>query len=119
MSRIFLCAIGSLCILVGCASQASRNPLERQLFRPTGREIPQIRGTRYDCQNAVKQFGANKLWQANVSGRILTEEPSYNVSTKACFATQSECEAFLYLMNGKLEQIIISRCQLGFEDSIF
>ena len=105
--------------LAGCSQPPSNNYLERQLIPSTGRIMPKVKGSQYDCSIASAKYGAANVWQANVGGRVLSGNQPYNVSSEACFPTQIECERFLYLMNGILEQIIVSRCQLGHEKSLF
>lgn len=104
-------------IVSSCTRPPSLNYLERQLIPRTGPIMPRVKGTQYDCDIASAKYGADKVWHAYVGGRVLSDNQPYNVSTEACFTTQDECEAFLYLMNGVLEQIISSRCQLGYSES--
>lgn len=106
-------------LVASCTRPPSTNYLERQLIPRTGPITPRVKGTQYDCKISAAAHGASNVWQANVGGRVLSDNQPYNVSTEACFTTQTECEGFLYLMNGVLEQIITSRCQLGYEKSFF
>ncbi|WP_068317231.1 hypothetical protein [Polycladidibacter hongkongensis] len=109
-----IACIGLLLLVAACAERGSYNPLSQELLLPTGRKIPQIKGSAYDCKSAHAAGHAATVWHAFVSGRVLSDEPSYNVSSEACFASQQQCEAYLYFMNGELDQIIISRCQYGY-----
>ncbi|WP_068003001.1 hypothetical protein [Pseudovibrio axinellae] len=113
------CIAATSLLLASCSQPPSTNYLERQLIPRTGPIMPRVKGTQFDCSIASAQHGAANLWQANVGGRVLSDNQPYNVSTEACFTTQSDCEAFLYLMNGVLDQIITSRCQMGYEKSFF
>ncbi len=113
------CLLAVTLFIVSCSRPPSTNYLERRLIPRTGPIIPKVRGTQYDCSIASAKYGAANVWQANVGGRVLSDNQPYNVASEACFTTQSECEAFLYLMNGRLEQIIIARCQLGHEKSFW
>lgn len=111
-----LASIAAASLFLGsCSQPPSTNYLERQLIPRTDPLIPRVRGTQYDCNIAAAEYGANNVWQANVGGRVLSNNRPYNVAAEACFTTQNECEAFLYLMNGVLEQIITSRCQFGYQ----
>lgn len=106
-------------VLGGCASSPSTNYLEARVIPNTGRTIPVVEGTEYDCRIASQTTPPGQLFKANVGGRVLSDNRPYNVTTQACFTTQDECEAYLYLMNGLLEQIITSRCSLGVRTGLF
>ncbi|WP_310620792.1 hypothetical protein [Flexibacterium corallicola] len=106
-------------VVAACARPPSTNYLEQRLIPVRGHVIPRVNGTQYDCRIASSELGPENVWQANVAGRVLTAEPSYMVSTEACFSSQGMCEAFLYLMNGYLDQIITSRCHLGRQRPLF
>ncbi|MTI18932.1 hypothetical protein E1162_16940 [Rhodobacteraceae bacterium RKSG542] len=106
-------------VVAACARPPSTNYLEQRLIPKSGRVHPTVAGTQYDCKIAAARFGPENVWQANVGGRVFDYDSPYNVSTVACFETQVDCEAYLYLMNGYLDQIITSRCHLGRQKGLF
>ncbi|MDX5595623.1 hypothetical protein [Pseudovibrio sp. SPO723] len=119
IKKISIAASAVVLVLGGCASPPSTNYLEARLVPTTGRTIPAVESTQYDCSIASRSTPPSQLFQANVGGRVLSDNRPYNVTTTACFTTQSECEAYLYMMNGLLEQVITSRCTLGVQKQLF
>jgi len=84
------------------------------LFAPTytTRYVPQTTGTAYDCRPYREAGRPGGAWRALVGGRqFRLGDTQRNVSREACFSTQKECSAFLYLMTGYIDMVLYSRCE--------
>ncbi|MEP3045839.1 MAG: hypothetical protein ABJL55_12755 [Roseibium sp.] len=80
------------------------------LFAPTFSKswsaIPRPAGTQYDCRT-FKGSG----WEGITGGVIYDSDRRYNMSQAGCFKTKPECEAYLMLMRGYIDQPRFIKCR--------
>ncbi|MEP4770960.1 MAG: hypothetical protein ABJY83_23885 [Roseibium sp.] len=80
------------------------------LFAPTfskSREsIPNPAGTQYDCRTFE-----GSGWQGITSGVVIDFDNRINISRAGCFKTKAECEAYVTLMSGYIDQQRFMRCR--------
>lgn len=91
------------------APAAQAGLLEDLFFAPTYNklDIPQTRGTRYDC----RVFKGKPGWRGIVGGKTYDFGRTVNTSREGCFETKAECQTFLNYMSGFIDLSIYSRCQ--------
>ncbi|MBO6757770.1 MAG: hypothetical protein JJ902_15660 [Roseibium sp.] len=92
----------------GLTAACQYQSAEDLLFKPTRdpRNIPRTYDTPFDCRNFV-----GSGWRGTAAGKTFDFERTLSTSRVGCFKTRDECQAFLYFMNGQIDQIIYSRCE--------
>ena len=90
--------------------------IESLLFAPTYDHdyVPRTTGTRYDCRNAVAQYGAENVWYGLIGGRKKVDFKTRPFSRDGCFRSRSECRAFLTYVSGFLNQTFTRECRKGY-----
>lgn len=119
MFRSVAVALSLALAIAGCQYKGpsnGENLLEYLLLTPTYNPhyVPQTYGTPYDCKTASQKYGAANVWRANVGGRTYDIDNQRPVGREGCFQTQAECIAFLNLMEGYIDIIIMRTCRKGY-----
>ncbi|MBB4303808.1 hypothetical protein GGD81_002860 [Rhodobium orientis] len=77
---------------------------------------PYAYGTAYDCRIAVPKYGADRVWTGRFAG-TLADEPARQLSDVACFASHTECRAWLAIWQGEVNGVIrLQSCTPGYRD---
>ncbi|NRG19434.1 hypothetical protein HPQ64_17210 [Rhizobiales bacterium] len=103
----------------GCNSTAPTTVggvLDYVLFAPTydANYVPETYGTPYECKTAAAAYGGANVWRGNIGGRKFDFDRSRPVGREGCFRTRAECEAFLTLMAGYIDQVMGRSCVRGY-----